>query len=119
MGPEGEGAVASPPVVVEGFGEGGRVGEAASPALALRELRRARHHRHRDDVDWVETLYRVYVTVLSTVAVTWLSVSKVADASAQTGGLARIRAHGAAVLGLVAAYLMALGLRSGSRGGPL
>jgi len=30
------------------------VGEAANPALALRDLRRARHHRHRDEVDWVE-----------------------------------------------------------------
>jgi len=95
------------------------VGDAASPALALRDLRRARHHRHRDDVDWVETLYRVYVTVLSAVAVIWLSVSKVTDASAKGGGLAHIRDHGAAVLGLVAAFLVALGLRSGSRGGPL
>ena len=95
------------------------MGEAASPALALRDLRRARHHRHRDDVDWVETLYRVYVTVLSAVAVIWLSVSKVTDSSAKGGGLAHIRDHGAAGLGLVVAYLVALGLRSGSRGGPL
>ena len=95
------------------------MGDAASPALALRDLRRARHHRHRDDVDWVETLYRVYVTVLSAVAVIWLSVSKVTDASAKGGGLAHIRDHGAAILGLVVAYLVALGLRSGSRGGPL
>ncbi|HMC80154.1 MAG TPA: hypothetical protein VKO35_06355, partial [Acidimicrobiia bacterium] len=76
-------------------------------------------HRHRDEVDWVETLYRVYVTVLSGAAVIWLSVSKVTDASARQGGLAHIRDHGAAVLGLVAAFLVALGLRSGSRGGPL
>jgi hypothetical protein len=95
------------------------VGDAASPALALRDLRRARHHRHRDDVDWVETLYRVYVTVLSGAAVIWLTVSKVTDASADKGGLAHIRDHGAAVLGLVVAFLVALGLRSGSRGGPL
>ena len=95
------------------------MGEAASPALALRDLRRARHHRHRDDVDWIETLYRVYVTVLSAVAVIWFSVSKVTDSSAKGGGLAHIRDHGAAVLGLLVAYLVALGLRSGSRGGPL
>jgi hypothetical protein len=95
------------------------VGEAASPALALRDLRRARHHRHQADVDWVETLYRVYVTVLSGAAVIWLSASKVSDATAQKGGVADIREHGAAVLGLVVAFLMALGLRSGSRGGPL
>jgi hypothetical protein len=100
-------------------GEEYDVGEAASPALALRDLRRARHHRHRADVDWVETLYRVYVTVLSGTAVVWLSASKVSDATARKGGVADIRAHGAAVLGLVVAYLVALGLRSGSRGGPL
>jgi hypothetical protein len=95
------------------------VGHAASPALTLRDLRRARHKRHREDVDWVETLYRVYVTVLSGAAVVWLSVSKVSDAAAKGGGLADIREHGAAVVGLVVAFLVALGLRSGSRGGPL
>ena len=65
------------------------MGEAASPALALRDLRRARHHRHQADVDWVETLYRVYVTVLSGAAVIWLSASKVSDAIARKGGAGR------------------------------
>jgi hypothetical protein len=95
------------------------VGEAASPAVALRDLRRARHHRHREDFDWVETLYRVYVTFLSAVAAIWLSVSKVTDDAARGSGLADIRDHGAAVLGLAVAFLVALGVRSGSRGGPL
>jgi hypothetical protein len=95
------------------------VGHAANPALALRDLRRARHRRHREDVDWVETLYRVYVTVLTGAAVVWLSASKVTDDPARAGGLADIREHGAAALGLLVAFLVALGLRSGSRGGPL
>jgi hypothetical protein len=95
------------------------VSQAANPALTLRDLRRARHQRHREDVDWVETLYRVYVTVLSGATVVWLSVSKVTDDAARPGGLADIREHGAAVLGLAVAFLVALGLRSGSRGGPL
>jgi hypothetical protein len=92
---------------------------AADPVLALRDLRRARHRRHQQDFDWVETLYRVYVTVLSGAAIVWLSASKVTDAAAQGGGVADIREHGAAVLGLGAAFLVALGLRSGTRGGPL
>ena len=95
------------------------MGEAAGPALALRDLRRARHHRHREDFDWVETLYRVYVTFLSAVVAVWLSVSRVTDAAAQGSGLADIRDHGAAVAGLAVAFLVALGVRSGSRGGPL
>jgi hypothetical protein len=95
------------------------VGEAASPAVALRDLRRARHHRHREDFDWVETLYRVYVTFLSAVAAVWLSVGQVTDDAARGSGLADLRDHGAAVLGLAVAFLVALGLRSGSRGGPL
>jgi hypothetical protein len=95
------------------------VGHAASPALALRDLRRARNLRHREDFDWVETLYRVYVTFLSAVALVWLSASRVTDAAARGDGLADIRDHGAAVLGLAVAFLVALGLRSGSRGGPL
>jgi hypothetical protein len=93
--------------------------EAANPALALRDLRRARHHRHREDFDWVETLYRVYVTVLSGAAFIWLTASKVSDDAAAGRGLSDIRDHGAAVLGLAVAFLVALGLRSGSRGGPL
>ena len=95
------------------------MGEAVSPALALRDLRRARNLRHREDFDWVETLYRVYVTFLSAVALVWLSASKVTDAAARGDGLGDIRDHGAAVLGLLVAFLVALGLRSGSRGGPL
>ncbi|HVW32372.1 MAG TPA: hypothetical protein VHL53_07525 [Acidimicrobiia bacterium] len=91
----------------------------ASPAGALRDLRKARNQRHRQEVDWVETLYRVYITVLSCGAIVWLSVSKVTDASADSRGQAHIRDHGAAALGLIVAYLVALGLRSGSRGGPL
>ncbi|HYH50756.1 MAG TPA: hypothetical protein VEG38_14520 [Acidimicrobiia bacterium] len=93
--------------------------EAANPALALRDLRRARHHRHREDFDWVETLYRVYVTVLSGAAVIWLTASRVADDAAGGRGLDEIRQHGSAVLGLTVGFLVALGLRSGSRGGPL
>jgi hypothetical protein len=92
---------------------------AVDPAITLRDLRRARHKRHREDVDWVETLYRVYVTTLTGAAIVWLSVSKVSDKAAQGGGLADIREHGAAVLGLLVAFMVALGLRSGSRGGPL
>lgn len=93
--------------------------EAANPALALRDLRRARHRRHRHDVDWVETLYRVYVTVLSGAALIWVTASRVSDDAAGGGGVGDIREHGAAVLGLAVAFLVALGLRSGSRGGPL
>ena len=95
------------------------MGEAANPALALRDLRRARHRRHREDVDWIDTLYRVYVTVLSGAAVVWLSASRLTDEAARPGGLADVREHGAALLGLGVAFLVALGLRSGSRGGPL
>lgn len=95
------------------------MGHAANPALTLRDLRRARHRRHRQDFDWVETLYRAYVTLLSGATIVWLSVSRVTDKAAQGGGLVDIREHGAAFLGLGVAFLVALGLRSGSRGGPL
>ena len=92
---------------------------AADPAVTLRALHRARHRRHRQDIDWVETLYRAYVTLLSGAAIVWLSVSKVTDEAARPEGLTDLRDHGAAVLGLGVAFLVALGLRSGSRGGPL
>ncbi len=95
------------------------MGHAANPALTLRDLRRARHRRHQQDFDWVETLYRVYVTVLSGAAIVWLSAARVTDAAAQGGGVADIREHGAALLGMAVAFLVALSLRSGSRGGPL
>jgi hypothetical protein len=85
----------------------------------LRDLRRQRRRRRLADIEWFEAAYRVYlVGFLGVVAVLTLS-SAIGDEPATASQLAWVREYGAAAVGVVAAIAAALGLRSGSRGGPL
>lgn len=85
----------------------------------LAELRRARRSRRVAEVHWVDALYRVYITaLLGTVAVI-LVAGSVGDAPLTRSQVADVSAHGPAVVGLLATLAVAVGLRSGSRGGPL
>jgi hypothetical protein len=86
---------------------------------ALTELRRARRRKRIAQFDRFEAAYRVYLAgILSSVAVIavtgWIGGEAVTDTD-----LSAIRNHGPAVLGLFAALALAMGLRSGSRGGPI
>jgi hypothetical protein len=92
---------------------------AAESAVVIGDLRRARRRQRVAALHWVDALYQVYVTALvAVVAVVFLS-GFVGDGEVTGASLARVRDHGPAVLGLVAAVGMFVGLRSGSRGGPL
>jgi hypothetical protein len=85
----------------------------------LRDLRRQRRRRRLADIEWFEAAYRVYL-VGFLAAFTVLTVSSaIGDEAATASQLAWVREHGPAAVGLVAAVAAALGLRSGSRGGPL
>ncbi len=85
----------------------------------LDDLRRARRHRRVAEIHWVDALYRVYVAaIVGTVAVVAVAGS-VGDAPLDAGQVADVRRHGPALIGLVATLAFAVGLRSGSRGGPL
>lgn len=85
----------------------------------LADWRRFRRQQRTADVHWIDVLYQAYLTgILAIVAVAVLS-SMVGDDRLSTAQLASVRAHGPGWLGVAAAFVLALGLRSGSRGGPL
>jgi hypothetical protein len=85
----------------------------------LDDLRRARRRRRVAEVHWVDALYRAYMAALFGVLGIALLGGAVGDEPLTTGQVADVRVHGPAVIGLVASLVVAIGLRSGSRGGPL
>lgn len=95
---------------------------AAAPVIGVtvvKEMRRARRKRRLGDLEWFEIAYRVYLAALvGGVAVAWLS-DLVTDDPVTPAQLADVTTHGPAWLGLAAVAAVALGLRSGSDGGPV
>ena len=92
---------------------------AVSTRATAREMRRARRRHYVDESDWVDTLYKTYITVLlAGVALMYLTLAFGGERTT-AATLTDVADHGAAVLGLGVAVLVALGLRSGARGGPL
>ena len=86
---------------------------------ALRELRQHRKSRRLQDWNVIDALYRAYVAaIVGGLGVTMLS-GVVGDEPITGDLLSDVRRIGPAVVGLVVAFAIALGLRSGSRGGPL
>ena len=92
-------------------------GETA--ADVLHELRTTRRRHRVAELEWFEVAYRVYLVALGGGgAILWLS-SMVDDAPLDPNGRADVLQHLPPIVGLVAALALLLGLRSGSRGGPL
>ena len=88
-------------------------------ARALRDLRRARRRRAYGEIDWSDALYKVYVTaILSAVGGSMLS-GWIGGEPVPSAELATVAGRGPALIGLVVAVVVAAGLRSGGRGGPL
>ena len=86
---------------------------------ALHELRSTRKQRRLGDWNVIDALYRAYVAaILGGLAVTFLS-GIVGDAPIRGTRLDDLRDVGPAAVGLAVAWAIALGLRSGARGGPL
>lgn len=86
---------------------------------ALRSLQRARRRNRLANVDRFEALYNVYLAaLLGSLAVVGLS-NLAGDRSVDAGELRAVLDRGPAVLGLLGALAVAVGIRSGGRGGPL
>lgn len=86
---------------------------------ALRSLRGARRAHVVEDVHFVDTLYKGYVTAIM-VFLAALGIAKVLGDSKLTGtALHDAQTYGTAWVGLLIAAVFALALRSGARGGPL
>jgi hypothetical protein len=88
-------------------------------AAALAELRAARRHKRLEDIHWVDAFYKVYLSaILGVVAIVAIS-SVVGGDKVRGHDLVEVIRRGPAFLGLVAALSFGIGLRSGSRGGPI
>ena len=93
--------------------------DGRSTSRTLRALRRARRARHFQEEDLIDALYKSYLTIIG-VGVAIFYLTPVLGESGATADLLRqFREHGGAVAGIAVAMVAALGLRSGSRGGPL
>ncbi len=107
---------------------GGSVPAMTAPAVdlhdevvvgALADLRSHRKRRRLQDWHLIDALYKAYLAaILGGLGVTMVS-GLVGDDRITGSGLDGVRDRGPAAIGLVVAFAIALGLRSGSRGGPL
>ena len=86
---------------------------------ALRDLRRARRNRRLANVEWFEALYRVYLAAFVFGGGTMFISGFVPDEPVSSQTASDVWANGPAWLGLAAVLAIGIGLRSGSRGGPL
>lgn len=86
---------------------------------ALPELRAQRRKNRIAKLDWFEAAYRAYLAgFVAVLVILWVS-GAIGGSKLTETELASVRTHGPALLGLVAALAIGIGLRSGSRGGPM
>src|SRR3954454_14489042 len=90
-----------------------------SAGAVLHDLRTARRRHYLRQLDWVDALYKAYLTAIAAGAATVFVSGALGDDRASASTVATITARGPAVLGLAVALLVAAGLRAGARGGPL
>ncbi len=93
--------------------------DAAQTRDALRALQRGRRVRRLHDIDWIEVAYKAYIAAIVSFGTLFTAAALVGDRSLGRGTVLDVKEHGAAVIGLVIAVAVAMGLRSGARGGPL
>src|SRR3954465_9496533 len=92
------------------------VADAAAQTV-LRELRTARRKHYLRQLDWVDALYKAYLTAIAAGAATVFASGALGDDRASPSTVDTIAARGPAVLGLAVALLVAAGLRTRARGG--
>ena len=86
---------------------------------ALADWRAYRRKKRVADIHWIDAFYRAYLTgIVGLVAILAIS-GAIGDGDVSAKGVHDILVHGTPWLGGIAAMAIALGLRSGSRGGPL
>jgi hypothetical protein len=96
-----------------------RVTDRAADRRALRGLRAGRRAERLRHLDWVDALYRAYMIGIVTISVLMALAYAVSDTRLTVSTIGTWRADGPALVGIVAAIAAAMGLRSGSHGGPL
>jgi len=86
---------------------------------SLAEFRRMRRRKRLADVHWIDALYQAYLTALLGGAAILVGAGFVGDGFLTPSQLDRLTRHGSDWIGLITAVVVAIGLRSGSRGGPV
>ena len=86
---------------------------------AFTALRRARRRNAVADIDWIDALYRVYVTAIAGGIAVVLLAGAAGDERVTGRALSRVIDDGPLVLAALALVLGVIGVRSGRRGGPL
>jgi hypothetical protein len=86
---------------------------------ALADFRRMRRRKRLADVHWIDALYQAYLAALLGGAAVLIGAGFVGDGFLTPSQLERLARDGADWIGLIAAVVIAVGLRSGSRGGPV
>ena len=85
----------------------------------LRELRSRRAGKRTVDIHWIDALYQAYLTGIICTVLVLTASGWVGGDDLSAAGVADVLDRGPGILGLVASVAVAVGLRSGSRGGPL
>jgi len=88
-------------------------------ARGVGELRRARRRKRLAEVEWFEALYRVYLAAFVFGGGALFLSGFVRDAPAAPDFVDDVGRYGSGWLGLLSVVALAMGVRSGSRGGPL
>ncbi len=92
---------------------------STSGTRGVEELRRARRRKRLSEVEWFEALYRVYLAAFVFGGGALFASGFVRDAPAAQSFVVDVRRYGSGWLGLLSVVALAMGMRSGSRGGPL
>jgi hypothetical protein len=85
----------------------------------LGELAAARRRRRLGELDWFEAFYNAYLAGIGVVVATAVVSSLLPEGEVAASTVDRVAADGPALAGLVLALVIAVGLRSGGRGGPI
>jgi hypothetical protein len=86
---------------------------------ALVDWRRFRRQKRTADIHWIDAFYQAYLTGIIGIVAVAMASGTVGDTPITAAERASVLANGPGWLGGLAAFALALGLRSGSRGGPL
>jgi hypothetical protein len=86
---------------------------------ALADWRSYRRKKRVADIHWVDALYQAYLTGIIGLVVVAAASSAVGDDVLTSHQVRRVLDEGPGWIGVLAAFVIALGLRSGSNGGPL
>lgn len=93
--------------------------DVEASTAALNDLRHARRHSHADEGHWIDALYRVYMSGLIATVAIFLGAGLFGDVKLNPAEQQQFLEVAIPWLGFAFACAVAIGLRSGGRGGPL